>query len=648
MVKQCSLALIIVMSMALSSTAYGFSSKPSEDDAKPPTAQESEGSEGIQNKLSVKEEAPVAVSTVSDADLLETLLTYSISDQMFLDHVPKRYQDDIRVSDPMNDLVNMESKITIKGQNRWHTPTFVGNKQIRLRGDGQFFYEHTLTQPGKQHVFITFTTPDNRFFTIKKRVVKLIAPPDIDEFEDFKKLYTYFYNTPYLYNPDQEKTLKGPFTRAELAYFLAMITKSDLSGEKQSYFKDVSQDHWAQNHINVAIKQQWMSEFPDGNFKPDDGVTKMEFIVTMIRVLQYPISSEDFVLPFRDVDATRWTAKYIHTALVNGLIQPETFLNPDDPLSLSKFMLMAQYVSLFQTEMKTMIDFTQGFDLNPAEHAGMLSPVATYLATQEEKFKTLKKMTLESPQQGDIILEPIVTVKGKIFPPKPFHINGETVSPDHFGEFEMDIAVEDGKNSIKIHVFGQDQILNVYRLSSYEDLKGHWFEDAAARLKYLEITENAADFNPNTLITRAEFAYVLSHAFQFDLVESGDASRPTDVSERHPSTLSIMALIQKNILSAPQGQFFPHRNITRAEAITALIRAVELAEDPARAKDFPYWDVPTSHWSRPFVEIALAHGILSPSKQFFPKKSISKSQLYALISRTPHIKQRLTQLFAGD
>ncbi|MCR8645157.1 S-layer homology domain-containing protein [Paenibacillus sp. N1-5-1-14] len=55
-------------------------------------------------------------------------------------------------------------------------------------------------------------------------------------------------------------------------------------------FKDIS-GHWAESSIKQAVEQGYVNGFPDGNFLPDDNVTRAEFIKMAVSALKLPVGS---------------------------------------------------------------------------------------------------------------------------------------------------------------------------------------------------------------------------------------------------------------------------------------------------------------------------------------------------------------------
>ena len=59
----------------------------------------------------------------------------------------------------------------------------------------------------------------------------------------------------------------------------------NLLDEGNSTFADVSENHWATKFIAKAAQKGWVSGYPDGTFKPNQNITKVEVVSSTNRIL---------------------------------------------------------------------------------------------------------------------------------------------------------------------------------------------------------------------------------------------------------------------------------------------------------------------------------------------------------------------------
>ena len=73
-------------------------------------------------------------------------------------------------------------------------------------------------------------------------------------------------------------------------------------------FKDVK-GHWAEEYVGSAVKKGWIKGYPDGSFKPDQNITRAEFVTLVNSVLERKVSKEnilDGIIKFPDLKEGKW------------------------------------------------------------------------------------------------------------------------------------------------------------------------------------------------------------------------------------------------------------------------------------------------------------------------------------------------------
>lgn len=81
-------------------------------------------------------------------------------------------------------------------------------------------------------------------------------------------------------------------TRAELAAIASRFDK--LEANEDHKFSDIK-GHWAEKYIASAVKKGWVSGYEDGSFKPDQHITRAEFVVFVNNVLNRHVKIEDIL-----------------------------------------------------------------------------------------------------------------------------------------------------------------------------------------------------------------------------------------------------------------------------------------------------------------------------------------------------------------
>ncbi|MFA9423680.1 MAG: S-layer homology domain-containing protein [Sedimentibacter sp.] len=89
---------------------------------------------------------------------------------------------------------------------------------------------------------------------------------------------------------------KNPITRAELATIASKFDK--LTAPEKNSFTDID-GHWAYEYINSAAAKGWVEGYPDGTFKPDQYITRAEFVTLVNNVLGRGVSKENILIDAR-------------------------------------------------------------------------------------------------------------------------------------------------------------------------------------------------------------------------------------------------------------------------------------------------------------------------------------------------------------
>jgi hypothetical protein len=109
-------------------------------------------------------------------------------------------------------------------------------------------------------------------------------------------------------------------TRAELATMLIKLRELDVNDAMSDPYPDVSKDYWAAKYIKAASYINAMKSYPDGSFKPDNKVTRVEGVVILSRYTDAPEPKALSKDPFVDISRTHWAASSIMAAQNYGIL----------------------------------------------------------------------------------------------------------------------------------------------------------------------------------------------------------------------------------------------------------------------------------------------------------------------------------------
>ncbi len=92
-----------------------------------------------------------------------------------------------------------------------------------------------------------------------------------------------------------------------------LLTSSVYAEDISGSFTDLSEEHWAYDEIELLKEMQILSGYADGEFKPNEYVTREEFAVMLTKA--FGLENEVLLYPsFTDVLPSRWSYSYIEAS----------------------------------------------------------------------------------------------------------------------------------------------------------------------------------------------------------------------------------------------------------------------------------------------------------------------------------------------
>lgn len=125
--------------------------------------------------------------------------------------------------------------------------------------------------------------------------------PDVKD--DINEAVAYFQSANII-DGFEDGSFKGEqgLTRAQFVKIAASILNLELKDEK-SEFNDVN-GHWAENYIAAFAKLGYLKGYDDGTFKPDQQMTRAEFVVIVNRIIK--VVAISYAQKFTDLSSEHW------------------------------------------------------------------------------------------------------------------------------------------------------------------------------------------------------------------------------------------------------------------------------------------------------------------------------------------------------
>ncbi len=135
---------------------------------------------------------------------------------------------------------------------------------------------------------------------------------------------------------DDDKTKKETSTEESTE---AASEQKPSSKEDTVYFNDISRYTWAENAINALAEKKIINGIGDGMFAPAANVKRADFLIMLMNALGIDETAEE---SFSDVDASKYYAKAVNAAKKlgiangdnNGNFRPEEFISRQDMMVL--------------------------------------------------------------------------------------------------------------------------------------------------------------------------------------------------------------------------------------------------------------------------------------------------------------------------
>ena len=256
---------------------------------------------------------------------------------------PNAHPINITINPPEKICINTDSKFvfTFTGG----TPPYIytvnfgdGTEDIKGKEEGKFItLIHTYKNEGKYTVKIDVKDKDNTESVLSRTIYARSCTVVL-------KVYHSNFIIGY---PDGEFKPNRNVTRAEISTMLvrALGINAERTFNHMLPFSDVKPNHWALNFIKKIYEEKLMLGDKSGTFRPDRFATRAEIATVLVRLrgLKPEIPQEQL---FNDVKENDWFNGYVYTAVKAGLIQgyPDHSFKPNNPVSRAEFVTMLDRV----------------------------------------------------------------------------------------------------------------------------------------------------------------------------------------------------------------------------------------------------------------------------------------------------------------
>ncbi len=358
-------------------------------------------------------------------------------------------------------------------------------------------------------------------------------------------------------------------------------------------FKDVPPSYWAYKDIKRLKELKIVSGKGDGQFGPEDRLTREQFLSMVVLQQGYQIVKNQET--FKDVPKSKWSNQYVETAIKEEIIEKKEYgdnFKPEQEIPREEMaIIIAKVLKLKEVDEEIKFGDKGEFTKNPKLIAALVNAkiISGY---PDGTFKP--KQTLTRAELTAVIVK--LLDYGYVF---------DDVPPSYWAYKDIkrlkELKIVSGKGN---GIFGpedrltREQFLSMIVLQqgykiikdqeTFKDVpKSKWsnqYIETAIKEGIIEKKEYGDSFKPEQEIPREEMAIIIAKVLK--LKEVNEEIKYEDKGEFTKNPKLIAALINAKIISGyPDGTFKPKQTLTRAESTAVISKVIDYKQDEPTTGD---------------------------------------------------------------
>lgn len=150
-----------------------------------------------------------------------------------------------------------------------------------------------------------------------------------------------------------KKGIKMIKLKKSIQILVLLVIFLSVTGMKSVSFTDITEDRASFEIIQEFFDRGLTKGYPDGTFRPDQGVSRAEFISFVNRTFHFDFS--EVTLEFTDIKGTEWFLNDLHIAVGQGYIAgyPDGTFRPNRPVTRQEAAVILQRILNYE-----LIEFT--------------------------------------------------------------------------------------------------------------------------------------------------------------------------------------------------------------------------------------------------------------------------------------------------
>lgn len=148
---------------------------------------------------------------------------------------------------------------------------------------------------------------------------------------------------------------------AILGILVILFSLNPISVFAATPMDDIS-NHWAKDQIQSWVDSGYIKGYPDGTFKPDNNITRAEFMTIVNNAFGFTEKAE---ISYSDVGAGKWYTDVVAVAKAAGYINgyPDGTMKPNDPISRQEAAVIIGKINELEANETAADEFTDAKDI---------------------------------------------------------------------------------------------------------------------------------------------------------------------------------------------------------------------------------------------------------------------------------------------
>lgn len=191
-----------------------------------------------------------------------------------------------------------------------------------------------------------------------------------------------------------------------LSMVIPMFSSQSFAVNQEGQFSDIK-GHWAEEKIQAWIDEGLIQGYLDGSFKPDNFITRAEFMSLVNHAFGYKGEAE---ISFKDVSEDAWYYQAVSIARAAGYMDGYTdhTMRPENPITRQEVSKILALIKNLEKDVETANSFSDSSSIAAWSKGfvGAAAAATIMVGYTDESFKPLNKITrAEAVAALDNVLE---------------------------------------------------------------------------------------------------------------------------------------------------------------------------------------------------------------------------------------------------